>query len=58
MPLDSETHGGDDVPVYASGPFSHLFTGSYEQNFIPHGMAYAGCLGNKVTHCSPNVKSW
>ncbi|XP_055380943.1 alkaline phosphatase [Condylostylus longicornis] len=52
VPLDSETHGGDDVPVYASGPFAHIFTGSYEQNYIPHGMAYASCIGHKKTLCS------
>lgn len=27
VPLDSETHGGDDVAVFAIGPFSHLFSG-------------------------------
>uniref|UniRef100_A0A1L8DJH5 alkaline phosphatase n=3 Tax=Nyssomyia neivai TaxID=330878 RepID=A0A1L8DJH5_9DIPT len=40
-PRDSETHGGEDVPVYASGPWAHLFTGTYEQNVIPHMIAYA-----------------
>lgn len=44
VPLDSETHGGEDVPVYASGPYQHLFTASYEQNVVPHLMAYAMCL--------------
>uniref|UniRef100_A0A1L8DKL6 Alkaline phosphatase n=1 Tax=Nyssomyia neivai TaxID=330878 RepID=A0A1L8DKL6_9DIPT len=41
VPLDSETHAGEDVPVYASGPWGHLFTGTYEQNVIPHLIAYA-----------------
>lgn len=27
VPLDSETHGGEDVGVYASGPWAHLFVG-------------------------------
>ncbi|XP_021198944.2 membrane-bound alkaline phosphatase isoform X1 [Helicoverpa armigera] len=44
VPLDSETHGGEDVAVYASGPWQHLFTASYEQNVVPHLMAYAMCL--------------
>ncbi|XP_055682613.1 membrane-bound alkaline phosphatase-like [Lutzomyia longipalpis] len=44
VPLDSETHGGEDVPVYASGPWAHLFTGTYEQNVIPHMIAYAADL--------------
>lgn len=43
-PLSSESHGGDDVTVYATGPWSHLFNGNYEQNVIPHLMAYASCL--------------
>lgn len=42
--LSSESHGGDDVTVYATGPWSHLFNGNYEQNVIPHLMAYASCL--------------
>lgn len=52
VPLTSETHGGDDVAVFASGPFAHLFTGVYEQNFIPHAMGYAACLGGKKTACT------
>ncbi|XP_037949996.1 membrane-bound alkaline phosphatase-like [Teleopsis dalmanni] len=51
LPLDSETHGGDDVAVYASGPWSHLFTGVYEQNAIPHMMGYAACLGEGLKVC-------
>lgn len=43
--LESETHGGEDVGVYASGPWSHLFTGNYEQNNIPVAMAYAAKIG-------------
>ncbi|ALC47682.1 CG8147 [Drosophila busckii] len=52
VPLESETHGGDDVAVFASGPYSQLFTGVYEQNFIPHAMAYASCLSDKRSMCS------
>lgn len=52
LTLDSETHGGDDVVVYATGPWSHLFAGTIEQNTIPHIMAYASCVGNGLTMCS------
>ncbi|KAJ8722268.1 hypothetical protein PYW08_004670 [Mythimna loreyi] len=45
VPLDSETHGGEDVAVFASGPWQHLFTASYEQNVVPHLMAFAMCMG-------------
>jgi alkaline phosphatase len=37
----SETHGGEDVPVYASGPGAHSATGSYEQNLLFHVMLQA-----------------
>jgi hypothetical protein len=47
VPLDYETHSGEDVGVYADGPWAHLFTGVYEQNFIAHGLMYATCLGPK-----------
>ena len=50
-PLSSETHGGDDVIVYARGPWSHLYAGSFEQNFIPHAMAFASCVGDGLTMC-------
>ncbi|XP_058466143.1 membrane-bound alkaline phosphatase-like [Malaya genurostris] len=55
LPLDSETHGGEDVAVYASGPWSHLFTGSYEQNTIPHMMAFALCVGDGITACPKKI---
>jgi alkaline phosphatase len=45
VPLSSETHGGDDIGVYASGPWSHLFVGSYEQNNLPLLMSYAMEIG-------------
>lgn len=50
-PLSSETHGGDDVGIFASGPWSHLLTGVVEQNVIPHVMAYAACVGDGATSC-------
>lgn len=41
MPLGSETHGGEDVIVYADGPMAYLFHGVREQNYIFHVMAEA-----------------
>lgn len=52
LPLESETHGGDDVAVFAVGPWSHLFTGAYEQNVLPHLMAYASCVGGGSKACN------
>ncbi|XP_053953390.1 membrane-bound alkaline phosphatase [Anastrepha ludens] len=45
VPLDSETHGGDDVAVFALGPYAHYFSGNYEQSNIPALMAYAADIG-------------
>ena len=41
---DGETHAGEDVPIYASGPGAHLLSGSIEQNVIFHVMNFAGNL--------------
>ncbi len=41
VPLDSETHGGDDVGVWARGPGSAAVRGSLEQNAIFHLMLQA-----------------
>jgi alkaline phosphatase len=40
-PLETETHGGDDVGIYARGPMAHLFHGVLEQHVIYHVMAEA-----------------
>lgn len=36
IPLRSETHGGQDVTIHASGPNAYLFDGVVEQNYIFH----------------------
>ncbi len=41
IPMTSETHSGEDVAVYAKGPWSQLFDGTIEQNVIFHVMNYA-----------------
>ncbi|XP_038220743.1 membrane-bound alkaline phosphatase-like [Zerene cesonia] len=57
VPLESETHGGEDVAVFALGPWQHLFTSSYEQSLVPHLMAYAMCLtDDKHENCKPKSR--
>ena len=51
MPLYSETHGGEEVPIYARGPMSHLFSGIHEQSYIAHVIAHASCIGPQTSHC-------
>ncbi|MEM5582853.1 alkaline phosphatase [Roseibium sp. AS2] len=41
IPLSSETHSGEDVAIYAKGPFAHLIGGTVEQNYIFHVMHHA-----------------
>jgi len=48
-PLSSETHGGDDVGIWAAGPMAHLFHGVHEQSYIGHVMSYAACIGPQKT---------
>uniref|UniRef100_A0A3P8ZJT5 alkaline phosphatase n=1 Tax=Esox lucius TaxID=8010 RepID=A0A3P8ZJT5_ESOLU len=49
--LDSETHGSEDVAVFAKGPMAHLFHGVQEQSYIAHAMAYAACVA-PYTDCA------
>ncbi|MFQ5463531.1 MAG: alkaline phosphatase [Phycisphaerae bacterium] len=41
VPLLYDTHGGEDVPLYARGPHAYLFHGVMEQNVIFHVMTEA-----------------
>ncbi len=41
LPRGSETHSGEDVAAYASGPFAHLIDGTIEQNFLFNVMRHA-----------------
>ncbi|OWF39849.1 alkaline phosphatase, tissue-nonspecific isozyme-like isoform X2 [Mizuhopecten yessoensis] len=52
VPLGQDTHGADDVAVYARGPMSHLIHGVHEQNYVAHVMAYASCIGINKAHCA------
>ena len=54
VPLDSESHGGDDVGIYAIGPYSHLFKSVHEQSYIAYVMSYSACIGpyKDDIHCS------
>ena len=41
VPSSSESHGGDDVGIWARGPGSHAFRGNLEQNVIYHVIVQA-----------------
>ncbi|XP_049875870.1 membrane-bound alkaline phosphatase-like [Pectinophora gossypiella] len=44
-PRSSETHGGDDVAVFARGPAHALLAGLQQQSHVPRRAAAAACLG-------------
>ncbi len=41
VPMDSETHSGEDVPVYAGGPGAQRFHGVQEQSYFHDAMVEA-----------------
>jgi alkaline phosphatase len=47
IPLSAETHGGEDVAIYATGVNAHLVRGSMEENWIFYVMADALRLRKK-----------
>lgn len=51
MPLNSDSHSAEDIPVYASGPMSYIFSGTYEQSYIAHAIMYAACIGPNKDLC-------
>ncbi|CAH8576156.1 unnamed protein product [Heterobilharzia americana] len=56
--LNYATHGAEDVPIYAKGPFSELFHSASDNTFIAYATMYSLCIGPYVnkTHCSGNHK--
>jgi alkaline phosphatase len=61
IPFASETHGGEEVAIYASGPGAYLFHGVQEQNVIFHVMIDATKLPRNIhssmtTHSQKNQK--
>jgi alkaline phosphatase len=48
VPGDAETHGGEDVSIYANGPWAHLFRGTVDENYIFHVMDRAGSIHERA----------
>lgn len=47
VPLASDAHSGEDVPIYAGGPGAHLFHGVQEENYIFHAIMAAMKLSSR-----------
>ncbi|KAM6970132.1 alkaline phosphatase, tissue-nonspecific isozyme [Aplochiton taeniatus] len=59
VPLASETHSGEDVPVFARGPWAHLFLGTNDNTYTAHAMAHAACLGRHANRLEEeNPEFW
>jgi alkaline phosphatase len=56
VPLKAETHGGEDVPIYASGPWAHLFEGTVDQQYIFQVMNHATGLASFAEKATPVVR--
>jgi alkaline phosphatase len=41
VPARADTHGGEDVPIYAGGPGAELFHGVQEQSYVYHAIVEA-----------------
>jgi hypothetical protein len=55
--LSDSHHGGEDVALYSQGPMAHMYYGLKEQNYIPHVMQYALCIGRHTNekHCKSST---
>ncbi len=49
IPMAYETHGGQDVTIYASGPRAYLLSGVVEQNYIFHVINDALALTSRAS---------
>lgn len=51
LQMPYETHGGEDVIIYARGPMAHMFHRTHEQSYIGHVLMYSSCLGLYKDKC-------
>ncbi|GAB1608181.1 hypothetical protein Ahia01_001102300 [Argonauta hians] len=58
VPMEYSAHTGEDVAIYATGPWSHLYDGVQEESNIHHFMAYAACISKtkpNAPHCNSAI---
>lgn len=55
IPTTWSSHSADDVPLYAIGSMSSLlFSGTFDQTYLPHALAYAMCIFQYESRCHHN----
>lgn len=47
VPMSAESHAGEEVSIYATGPYAYVLRGTVEQNVIYHVMATAFGFGTR-----------
>ncbi|THD18126.1 Alkaline phosphatase placental [Fasciola hepatica] len=54
VPLKDSTHEAEDVPLYATGAYSHLFRRSTDNTYVAYATMFALCLGpyGDAVHCN------
>ena len=50
FPRYEESHGSEDVGLWATGPLSFLFHRTHEQSYIGHVLAFSLCIGHFKSH--------
>lgn len=49
-------HAADDVPIYAIGQMSNLlFSGTFDQTYLAHAVAYAMCIFQYESRCHSSM---
>lgn len=52
IPTTWSNHAAGDVPLYATGPLANiLFSGTFDQTYLPHSIAFALCLFHFSDRC-------
>merc|ERR1712173_530848 len=50
FPRYEESHGSEDVGLWAKGPLSFMFHRTHEQSYIGHVLAFSLCIGHFKDH--------
>ncbi|CAG0917724.1 unnamed protein product [Notodromas monacha] len=57
MPSGKETHGGEDIPAYAIGPWGHLLNGVHHLPYLGHLTQFSACIGEYLDDCEERSKA-
>ena len=50
VPRYEESHGSEDVGLWATGPLAFMFHRTHEQSYVGHVMAFSLCIGHYKGH--------